>query len=57
MDQGSGKRRPGEEPHAVALALDDDSVAVMLDFVRQSSPAGTFVPVPVMARATLERLS
>ena len=32
----------GEQAHALAVALDDQAMAVVLDLVCQSGPAGTF---------------
>ena len=34
----------GEQPHAPAVALDDQSISVVLNLVDQSFPAGTVVP-------------
>ena len=34
----------GEQPHALAVALDDQAIAIMLDLVDPSVPVGTFVP-------------
>ena len=34
----------GEQPHALALALNDQPVAVVLDFVDPFRPVGTLVP-------------
>jgi len=31
----------GEQPHALALALDDQAVTVVLDFVQHSGRSGT----------------
>jgi hypothetical protein len=35
---------PGEQPHALALVLDDQAVTIVLDFMKPFQPAGTLVP-------------